>query len=97
LYDSFERIQSGEASAEDFSQVKDRWHLPALWEQKLHKAGLNFPLSTPVQHLSGDKQTRLALCRVFLQPDHYPPVGAALAQSAEGKPKEFRKIGRAHV
>ena len=71
LYDSFERIQSGEASAEDFAQVEDRWHLPALWEQELHEAGLDLPLSTPVQHLSGGEQTRLALCRAFLQPDHY--------------------------
>ena len=71
LYDSFERIQSGEASAEDFTQVEDRWHLPSLWEQELHQAGLDLPLSTPVQQLSGGEQTRLALCRAFLQPDHY--------------------------
>ena len=71
LYDSFERIQSGEASAEDFAQVEDRWHLPALWEQELHEAGLDLPLSTPAQQLSGGEQTRLALCRAFLRPDHY--------------------------
>ena len=71
LYNSFERIQSGEASADDFAQVEDRWHLPALWEQELYEAGLDLPLSTPVQHLSGGEQTRLALCRAFLQPDHY--------------------------
>ena len=71
LYDSFERIQSGDANAEDFAQVEDRWHLPSLWEQELHEAGLDLPLSTPVQHLSGGEQTRLALCRAFLQPNHY--------------------------
>lgn len=71
LYDSFQRIQSGSTDEKDFAQVENCWHLPALWEQELSEAGLDFPLSAPAQHLSGGEQTRLALCRAFLQPDHY--------------------------
>ncbi|MEB4592365.1 ATP-binding cassette domain-containing protein [Candidatus Thiothrix sp. Deng01] len=71
LYDSFLRIQSGSVDEQDFARMENLWHLPALWEQALCEAGLDLPLSAPVQHLSGGEHARLALCRVFLQPDHY--------------------------
>jgi ATPase subunit of ABC transporter with duplicated ATPase domains len=71
LYDSFQRIQSGSTDEQDFTNVENLWHLPTLWEQELQAAGLNFPLSAPTSHLSGGEQTRLALCKAFLNPDHY--------------------------
>lgn len=71
LYDSWQYIQAGEADAEDLARLEDHWHLPALWEQTLQEAGLHLPLSTYAEQLSGGEQTRLALCRAFLQTDHY--------------------------
>lgn len=70
-YDCFQRIESGGANDQDFSLVADLWHLPAQWGRVLQEAGLDLPLSTPITHLSGGEQTRVALCRAFLLDDHY--------------------------
>ncbi|HPQ96712.1 MAG TPA: ATP-binding cassette domain-containing protein, partial [Thiolinea sp.] len=71
LHDSMERIQAGMGSEADFLRLEGCWHLPQQWESLLQEAGLMFPLTAPVAHLSGGEQTRLALCRAFLLPDHY--------------------------
>lgn len=71
LYDSWQHIQAGTADDEDFARFEEHWHLPALWEQTLQAAGLHLPLDAAVHALSGGEQTRLALCRAFLQPEHY--------------------------
>ncbi|EIJ36528.1 ATP-binding cassette domain-containing protein [Thiothrix nivea] len=71
LHDCFQRIQRGESREQDFVRVENRWHLPAQWDQALHDAGLHRPLSAPADCLSGGEQTRLALCRAFLLPNHY--------------------------
>ncbi|HPE61331.1 MAG TPA: ATP-binding cassette domain-containing protein [Thiolinea sp.] len=71
LYDCFERLQAGTADEADYLRLEGYWHLPPQWDSALHEAGLSFPLSAPVAHLSGGEQTRLALCRAFLLPDHY--------------------------
>ncbi|MGB1257885.1 MAG: ATP-binding cassette domain-containing protein [Thiolinea sp.] len=70
-YDCFQRIESGTANEEDFALVTDLWHLPAQWERVLQEAGLDMPLSAPVNRLSGGEQTRVALCRAFLLHNHY--------------------------
>ena len=70
-YDCFRRIESGEATEEDFELVADLWHLPAQWQRVLQEAGLDLVFSAPINRLSGGEQTRIALCRAFLLQDHY--------------------------
>jgi len=71
LYDCFQRIESGQLVDDDFARTEGQWHLPALWQQQLADACLDFPLDTPTRQLSGGQQTRLLLCRAFLQTDAY--------------------------
>ena len=71
LYDCFQRIQLGDMQAGDLDRVDGLWHLPAEWEQLLASAALSNDLSAPVEQLSGGEQTRLALCRAFLNRTPY--------------------------
>lgn len=70
-YECFQRIESGNASAEDFDQVEACWHLPQLWQQQLEAAQLPTALDFAVAHLSEGQKTKLALCRLFQLKDHY--------------------------
>jgi len=69
LWDAFKRIEGGQGTPEDLDRVADLWHLPAEWSQWLASAGIERTLDDAVNTLSGGEQTRLALCRVLLQPD----------------------------
>lgn len=69
LWDCFQRIEQGEGDPDDLDRVADLWHKPAQWTQLLASAGIDRSLDNPVATLSGGEQTRLALCRVLLQPE----------------------------
>lgn len=70
-FDRFRRIEQGRPQPDDLDAVAGLWHLPAQWEQRLDDAGIRQPLDAPAAALSGGEQTRLALCRLFLQGQHY--------------------------
>lgn len=71
LHQAFERINAGGGGFADFDRAENHWHLPALWQAQLAAADLPADLNFPVQFLSEGQKTRLALCALFLQPDHY--------------------------
>ncbi len=71
LHCAFRRIEAGRASAEDFELTDQQWHLPPRWQAQLLEAKLPEDLDFPVEHLSMGQQTKLALCALFLKPDHY--------------------------
>ena len=71
LYQAFQRIEQGLADEADFELLADKWALPALWQQQLEEWALPVDLDAHVENLSMGQQTKLALCRFFLQPDAY--------------------------
>ena len=71
LYQAFQRIEQGLADEADFELLADKWALPALWQQQLEEWALPVDLDAHVENLSMGQQTKLALCRLFLQPDAY--------------------------
>lgn len=71
LHQAFERIDAGSASFEDFDLVENHWHLPAQWQAQLSHAQLPQDLNFPTALLSEGQKTKLALCALFLKPDHY--------------------------
>ncbi|HEK2714958.1 TPA: ABC-F family ATP-binding cassette domain-containing protein [Proteus mirabilis] len=71
FFQAFKRVDNGSASLEDFELLEDKWHLPMTWQNLLHSAQLPVSLDTPIPHLSGGEQTRLALCQAFLHDDHF--------------------------
>ncbi len=71
LYLSFQRLEAGLATSDDFERLENNWHLPAKWQEILATVGLDTSLDTPISQLSGGQQTRLALCKAFLHQDHF--------------------------
>ena len=71
LYQAFQRIEQGLADEADFELLVDKWALPALWQQQLEEWALPVDLDAHVENLSMGQQTKLALCRLFLQPEAY--------------------------
>ncbi len=71
LYQAFQRIEQGLAEDADFELLADKWALPAMWQQQLEEWALPVDLDAHVENLSMGQQTKLALCRFFLQPDAY--------------------------
>lgn len=71
LYHAFQRIEDNNASFEDYDLVENAWDLPQKWQQILQNAQLPLDLNYPIQQLSEGQKTKLALCRLFLKPDHY--------------------------
>ncbi|WP_025112453.1 ABC-F family ATP-binding cassette domain-containing protein [Pseudomonas sp. H1h] len=66
---ALERLQRGEATAEDFDILGERWDLPERLRQWLDDAGLPDVAPTDLtQSLSGGQQARLALIGAFLSP-----------------------------
>lgn len=71
IYQAFQRVDAGIATLEDIELLDGKWQLPVTWENLLDSAQLPVALDTPIAHLSGGEQTRLALCRVFLQTESF--------------------------
>lgn len=71
LVDAFTRVDTGNATMEDFELLEDKWHLPAEWQSLLDSAKLPIMVDEPINHLSGGERTRLALCRAFLHKNHF--------------------------
>ncbi|EKT60931.1 ATP-binding cassette domain-containing protein [Providencia sneebia] len=71
LVEAFTRVNIGEATIDDFEFLEDKWHLPSTWQRLLDSAKLSVTVESPICQLSGGEQTRLALCRAFLHPDHF--------------------------
>ncbi|WP_140179719.1 ATP-binding cassette domain-containing protein [Providencia stuartii] len=71
LTNAFARVNSGNPTLNDINLLEDKWHLPAKWQSLLDSAKLPVSLDTPISHLSGGERTRLALCRAFLNKDHF--------------------------
>ncbi|MBB6153040.1 ATPase subunit of ABC transporter with duplicated ATPase domains [Pseudomonas sp. JAI115] len=68
---ALQRLQSGEAAAEDFDILGERWDLPERLRQSLDDAGLPDIAPTDLtQPLSGGQQARLALIGALLNPAH---------------------------
>jgi len=66
---ALQRVQSGEAAAEDFDILGERWDLPERLRQSLDNAGLPDIAPTDLTlPLSGGQQARLALIGAFLSP-----------------------------
>lgn len=64
---ALQRLQCGEAAAEDFDTLGERWDLPERLRQWLDAAGLPDIAPTDLtQALSGGQQARLALIGAFL-------------------------------
>ncbi|QIG05993.1 ATP-binding cassette domain-containing protein [Proteus sp. ZN5] len=66
IYQAFQRVDAGIATLEDIELLDGKWQLPVTWQNLLDSAQLPVALDTPIAHLSGGEQTRLALCRAFL-------------------------------
>lgn len=63
------RTEDGTATAEDYDFLADKWDMPRQQQSLLESAQLvHLPADTLCTSLSGGEQTRLALCRAFLQP-----------------------------
>lgn len=71
FYQAFKRVEQGIASLNDIELLEDKWHLPTTWQNLLSSAQLPVSMETPISHLSGGEQTRLALCRAFLHDDSF--------------------------
>ena len=71
MHQAFMRIEAGTASFKDFDLTENQWHLPAQWSAQLTQAKLPDNLNFPVELLSEGQKTKLALCALFLKPDHY--------------------------
>ena len=71
VHQAFQRIEQGCGDEADFEWVADQWGLPALWKQQLEEWSLPVDLDAPILNLSMGQQTKLALCRLFLQADAY--------------------------
>ncbi|WOE32010.1 MULTISPECIES: ATP-binding cassette domain-containing protein [unclassified Acinetobacter] len=71
LYQAFHRVELGIASFEDYEKLEHQWHLPHQWSIQLNAAQLPTDLDFPVQALSEGEKTKLALCALFLKPNHY--------------------------
>jgi ATPase subunit of ABC transporter with duplicated ATPase domains len=71
LFNAFQRIENNNASFEDYDLVENAWDLPQKWQQILQNAQLPIDLNYPIQQLSEGQKTKLALCRLFLKPNHY--------------------------
>lgn len=67
----FQRIQHGDARADDFALVDGFWDVPQQWQFMLEAAGLPNDLQFKLEHLSEGQKTKLALCRLFQRKDHY--------------------------
>nr|WP_314420350.1 ATP-binding cassette domain-containing protein [uncultured Erwinia sp.] len=66
---AFLRVENGSADADDYDLLADKWDYPYRWQSLLDSAALgHVSLESPSARLSGGEQTRLALCRAFLQP-----------------------------
>lgn len=75
IYQAFQRVDAGIATLEDIELLDGKWQLPVTWQNLLDSAQLPVALDTPIAHLSGGEQTRLALCRVFLQTESFSSFG----------------------
>ncbi len=71
LYVSFQRIEQSTASFEDYDRVEHAWHQPTEWLKLLKVQTYLQILSSSVSQLSEGQKTKLALCRLFLQTEHY--------------------------
>ena len=71
LYQAFQHVEQGSANFDDYDLLENKWHLPALWETQLKDANLPTQLDFKVKYLSEGQKTKLALCHLFLQTDHY--------------------------
>ncbi|OAT46600.1 glutathione-regulated potassium-efflux system ATP-binding protein [Proteus hauseri ATCC 700826] len=71
LYQAFQRVDEGIASMQDIELLDGKWQLPVAWQSLLHSAQLPISMDTPIAHLSGGEQTRLALCRAFLHKNSF--------------------------
>ncbi len=71
MHQAFMRIEAGTASLKDFDLTENQWHLPVQWSAQLTQAKLPDNLNFPVELLSEGQKTKLALCALFLKPDHY--------------------------
>lgn len=69
---AFRRMENGSADADDYDFLANKWDYPHRWQSLLDTASLgHISLESPSAWLSGGEQTRLALCRAFLQQDSF--------------------------
>lgn len=69
---AFRRMENGSANADDYDFLANKWDYPLRWQSLLDSAALgHLSLESPSAQLSGGEQTRLALCRAFLQQDSF--------------------------
>lgn len=71
LYNSFQRIEQGSATLDDFVKTADSWGELDNWRAALADAGLAIPLDTLTETLSGGERMRLVLCGAFAKKDHF--------------------------
>ncbi|ROR15098.1 ATP-binding cassette domain-containing protein [Erwinia sp. JUb26] len=69
---AFQRVENGSADVDDYDFLADKWNEPHRWQSLLDSTALgHLSLESPSAQLSGGEQTRLALCRAFLQRDSF--------------------------
>lgn len=72
IQSAFLRMDNGNATADDYDFLADKWDFPHRLQSLLESAQLGqFSPGTPSAQLSGGEQTRLALCCAFLQPGKF--------------------------
>lgn len=72
IWAAFQRMENGSANASDYDFLANKWDYPQRWQSLLDSAALgNISLDSPSTQISGGEQTRLALCRAFLQQDAF--------------------------
>ncbi|MBU2097395.1 MAG: ATP-binding cassette domain-containing protein [Gammaproteobacteria bacterium] len=71
LYDSFQRIELGCATLDDFAKTAHSWGQLDSWRAALASAGLAVSLDTLTATMSGGERVRLALCSAFRKKDHF--------------------------
>ena len=52
IYDTFKRVEQGNADFDDYDLLEGKWDLPTLWNNLLESAGLPTDLDFPVKNLS---------------------------------------------
>ncbi|WP_435036422.1 ATP-binding cassette domain-containing protein [Pseudomonas neuropathica] len=69
VFSALERLKLGDATADDFNLIDERWDLAERLRQMLDEAGLDDITSTDLtENLSGGQQARIALIGALLSP-----------------------------